>query len=144
MEIIEEEIVNKRTVTKYKAIDGTTFDDEQECLKYEGTALCVVRARLNITETTDWELFYGDDAPVEIVRGKAEDTELYVRLCNWCNTDNMEKSISKWKENIGMKEDLQNVTSLIFKNNDGEVYTITRYSQLLAKIENIVNPKQEE
>ena len=86
MKIIKEEIVNKRTVTKYKAIDGTTFDDEHECLKYEGTALCVVRARLNITETTDWELFYGDDAPVEIVRGKAEDTELYVRLCNWCNT----------------------------------------------------------
>ena len=69
---------------------------------------------------------------------------MYVRLCNWCNTDNIEKSISKWKENIGMEEDLQNVTSLIFKNNDDEVYTITRYSQLLAKIENIVNQKQEE
>lgn len=144
MEIIKEEIINKETVTKYKAIDGTTFDDEQECLKYEGTALCVVRARLNITETTDWKLFYGDDAPVEIVRGKAEDTEMYVRLCNWCNTDNMEKSISKWKENIGIEEDLQNVISLIFKNLDNEVYTIVRYSQLLTHIENIVNPKQEE
>jgi hypothetical protein len=43
-----------------------------------------------------------------------------------------------------LEEDLQNVTSLIFKNNDGEVYTITRYSQILAKIENIVNPKKEE
>ncbi len=78
MKIIKEEIVNKQTVTKYKAIDGTTFDIEQECLKYEKTALCVVRARLNIIETTDWNLFFGDDAPVEIVRGKAEDTEMYV------------------------------------------------------------------
>lgn len=144
MEIIKEEIINKQTVNKYKAIDGTIFNSENECIKYEDTAQCVVRARLNIIETNDWELFFGDDAPIEIVRGKAEDTEMYVRLCNWCNTDNMEKSMSKWKENIGMEEDLQNVTSLIFKNNDGEVYTITRYSQLLAKIENIVNPKKEE
>lgn len=144
MEIIKEEIINKQTVTKYKAIDGTTFDDERECLKYEKTALCVVKARLNITETTDWKLFYGDDAPVEIVRGKAEDTEMYVRLCDWSDSKTAEVSISKWKENIGIEEDLQNVISLIFKNLDNEVYTIVRYSQLLTHIENIVNPKKEE
>lgn len=144
MKIIEEENVNKQTVTKYKAIDGTVFNSENECIKYEDTAKCVVRARLNIIETTDWELFYGDDAPVEIVRGKAEDTEMYVRLCDWSDSKTAEVSISKWKENIGIEEDLQNVISLIFKNLDNEVYTIVRYSQLLTHIENIVNPKQEE
>lgn len=143
MEIIKEEIVNKQTVTKYKAIDGTIFNYECECIKYEDTALCVARARLNIIETTDWKLFFGDDAPVEIIHGKAEDTEMYVRLCNWC-TNQMEENITKWKENILMEEDLQNVTSLVFKNNDNEVYTIVRYSQLLSNIENIVNSKEQE
>lgn len=143
MKIIKEEIINKQIVTKYKAIDGTMFDDEAECLNYERTALCVVRARLNITKTTDWELFFAEDTPVEIVRGKTEDTEMYARLCNWCTSEEkIEESISKWKENIGMEEDLQNVTSLIFKNYDAEVYTIVRYSQLLARVENIVNPKE--
>lgn len=141
MEIIKEEIVSKKTVTKYKAIDGTKFNDEQECLKYEDTALCTVRARLNITETTDWELFYGDDAPVEIVRGKAEDIEMYARLCQWGGTKK-EEHISEWRE--AQKEYLQNAPSLIFKNNDGEVYNIVVYYNLLTHIENIVNPKKEE
>jgi len=143
MEIIKEEIINKQTVNKYKAIDGTIFNSENECIKYEDTAQCVVRARLNIIETNDWELFFGDDAPIEIVRGKAEDIEMYVRLCNWCGTK-AEEFISKWKENIALDGNMQNVPSLIFKNNDNEVYNIVTYSQLLTNIENIVNPKKEE
>ena len=40
MKPIEIEKVTK--VTRYEAIDGTTFTTEEECLKYEDTAKCVL------------------------------------------------------------------------------------------------------
>ena len=40
MKPIESERVTK--VTRYEAIDGTTFATEEECVKYEDTAKCVL------------------------------------------------------------------------------------------------------
>ena len=56
------QIEKTRTITeiKYQAIDGTEFDDKNECIKYDNTALAVMMARyksLVITSMTEWDLF---------------------------------------------------------------------------------------
>lgn len=48
------------TETKYQAIDGTEFDDKNECLKYDNTALAVMMAKyksLVINSMSEWDLF---------------------------------------------------------------------------------------
>ena len=35
------------TVRKYEAVDGTLFDDKDECQRYENTARCVLLSKYN-------------------------------------------------------------------------------------------------
>lgn len=65
MKEIKEEI--KREVTDihtyYEALDGTRFTNEEECKKYEDTALCVAKAKVRkliVTEELNaWEAMGG-------------------------------------------------------------------------------------
>jgi len=65
MKEIKEEI--KREITdihiSYEAFDGTKFNNKEECVKYEDTAICVLKAKLRpliVTEEFDaWEIMGG-------------------------------------------------------------------------------------
>ena len=48
------------TVRKYEAVDGTLFDDKDECQRYENTARCVLLSKYNkliIKSATEYDLF---------------------------------------------------------------------------------------
>lgn len=67
------------TITKYQAVDGTIFDDEKECEKYEKSAKGVLNAKyhgLVVASPDEDNLFSGfgsSDSTIDIVRLKLRD-----------------------------------------------------------------------
>lgn len=66
MKEIKEEIKReiKETLTFFEAVDGTRFQDKEECRKYEDTARCILRTRLKELEVwrgNEWDLLKGCD-----------------------------------------------------------------------------------
>lgn len=67
------------TITKYQAVDGTIFDDEKECEKYEKSAKGVLNAKyrdLVVSSSDEDDLFSGfgsSDSTIDIVRLKLRD-----------------------------------------------------------------------
>ena len=85
-------IEKKDFITRYEAIDGQRFSSKEECAKYEGTCLCVLKAKvkdiaLKVMEGGDilggscdnrvYTLVPRNDADVVAIQ------QLYV-LCNGC------------------------------------------------------------
>ena len=78
--ICEEQIVK---VTKYQAIDGTLFTEENDCGEYEQTVRCVMHSRyenLVIAKTNAWEMFKGDECDIIDVVKITSEGELNVIL----------------------------------------------------------------
>lgn len=60
MKEIQEEIIKKSYVTKYEAIDGTIFEDREECKKYDNSARAVLLSKyqpLVLGRYTEEDLF---------------------------------------------------------------------------------------
>ena len=82
------EIKQTYQVTKYQAEDGTIFDTEKECKKYDESAKCVLLGKYNdlvIRQTTCYDLcdpFGGsEDYGVDIVKvNTKEDLDLILQL----------------------------------------------------------------
>ena len=77
MEKKEIEKIKKSYVTVYVANDGTEFEDEAECRKYEKSALCVLMARYNqlvIRSTNEYEMFGGgcEETLVDVLKVKTQ------------------------------------------------------------------------
>jgi len=78
MKEIKKERTTTQTYYEYEALDGTIFDDKEECLNYENTAKCVLKARVKrliVTKEHDaWELMGGyDDHSVVGMKFQSED-----------------------------------------------------------------------
>ena len=59
---IKREIIEHQT--SYIAIDGTSFSSEEECTKYEESAVCVLRSRLvelKVAESSEFSLLSAGD-----------------------------------------------------------------------------------
>lgn len=66
-------VEQKTYITKWEAADGTQFDSNKECEKYENSAKCVVLAKYKdfvIKESDEYHLFGvgNEDCQVDIVR----------------------------------------------------------------------------
>ena len=99
MKEIKEEI--KREVTdvniSYEALDGTVFTSEEECLKYEETAKCVIRAKVNKLITSKdknaWEILGGlDDHTITAFKPTSQEEadllkQFFISECPWFNGD---------------------------------------------------------
>lgn len=103
------EIKKERTVfdCEYEACDGSVFKTKEECIKYEGTAQCVIRKKFNdLVEHSSGEcsLFNcgSDDYIVDFVKPSTQDAinaimqmlELY-----GANDDRARKLIKEAQEN---------------------------------------------
>ena len=76
METFSEEKIEY--ITKYKASDGTVFNDRAECEKYEKTAKCVIKSKFDKLvinrRHSSYDLFDGcDDTTVLVVKMKDKD-----------------------------------------------------------------------
>ena len=77
MKKIEREITTKELVG-YEATDGTMFQSEEECAKYEGSAVGVLMGRImkfTVNKGTEYDIFDGigcGDTEVYVVRPRDE------------------------------------------------------------------------
>ena len=94
MKLIEIEKVTK--VTRYEAIDGTTFTTEEECVKYEDTAKCVLLTKYKplIKRTaSECDIFNtgSDEYMIDILQylSSESDIDILIQLHKlYCNSRN--------------------------------------------------------
>lgn len=100
----EVKIEVKSLEIKYEAIDGTTFDNKEECKKYEDTAKCVLLSRYNklvVDSTTEYDLmqFGSDEQYIDIVKVNNEkDIDTIMQLFHYYNPSDYEIKYMEAKE----------------------------------------------
>lgn len=100
------EVKREEIVTLYEAVDGTTFKNEEECMKYEQSAKGVLISKylpLVVDVTTEYKLFGcgDDDYTVELVKiEESEDIDTVMQLWICCNPHLLEQDerITKMRE----------------------------------------------
>lgn len=102
MKSVSKEVTN--TVCGWEAIDGTFFENKEECKKYENSAKTVILAKYNklvIKSGSEEELFYigcGDNI-VDIVKiSKYSDIDIILQLYTLINGTPSEDSLNKQTE----------------------------------------------
>lgn len=95
-------VEQKTYITKWEAADGTQFDSNKECEKYENSAKCVVLTKYKnfvIKEIDEYHLFGvgNEDCQVDIVRvpnEKAIDVifQVFCFFHDWDSNENKEKA----------------------------------------------------
>ena len=99
-------IQETKYITKYKAIDGTIFNSDSECKKYEESAKCVLLHKydkLLLVTNTEWELFGigSEDNIIDVVELKySSDIDLIMQLIalynpHTCKNSEMVDKINK-------------------------------------------------
>ena len=151
-EIKEEKIREVReTLTLYEAADGTKFEKQEECKKYEMSALGVMRARVKplMSEPKDaWTTMGGyDDHQIVAVKMSSErDVNTVLQWlfleCPWYNTNNQKER----------KEEVVNTVNNAFRNNDvlffgincdGDYYFINSRQNIIDNLMNIDKTEDE-
>lgn len=102
MKSVSKEVTN--TICGWEAIDGTFFENKEECKKYENSAKTVILAKYNklvIKSGSEEELFYigcGDNI-VDIVKiSKYSDIDVILQLYTLINGTPSEDSLNKQTE----------------------------------------------
>ena len=114
MKEIQEEIIKKSYVIKYEAIDGTIFEDREECKKYDSSARAVLLSRyqpLVLNRFTEEGLFNIGSCEYSMDIVKMTDKshiELILQLVILFNPHLKDEDINKNKE----------VLTRIFNNRD--------------------------
>lgn len=115
--MIEVVIENVEKITKYKAIDGTIFENSEECKKYEKSAFCVINAKyqkLIVKKDSEFNILNtgSDDVNLEILKANSiEDVNtIYQMLCYY-------KDCSiKWYEKIENTIEQNNNYFIVYHN----------------------------
>ena len=99
MKSVSKEVTN--TIYGWEAIDGTFFDNKEECQKYENSAKTVILAKYNklvVKSGSEEELFYigcGDNT-VDVVKiSKYSDIDVILQLHTLINGTPSEDSLNK-------------------------------------------------
>lgn len=148
------EIKEKVTVTNvnisYEAIDGTRFTSEEECVKYEHTAKCVIQAKVNKLITAidkdAWELF-GGSSDVTIIAFKpqckedVESLEQFLLIVNpWYIKEDKEErrqQIFDIIENAYKENDV-----VLFGLYNGDYYFLNSRNNMINTLNNLDNNKE--
>lgn len=111
-----QKVIVARTVneTKYKAIDGKIFNNDDACINYENTLKCIIRAKYNklvVKHLKESEIvpFGNEDYYIDVVKLKSkEDVETIIHLINLyssCSIEEIEKLMDNLNKIKGDKED---------------------------------------
>lgn len=102
MKSVSKEVTN--TIYGWEAIDGTFFDNKEECQKYENSAKTVILAKYNklvVKSSSEEEFFYlgCSDNTVDVVKiSKYSDIEVILQLYTLINGTPSEDSLNKQTE----------------------------------------------
>lgn len=102
MKSVSKEVTN--TIYGWEAIDGTFFDNKEECQKYENSAKTVILAKYNklvVKSSSEEEFFYlgCSDNTVDVVKiSKYSDINVILQLYTLINGTPSEDSLNKQTE----------------------------------------------
>lgn len=144
METFNEEKIEY--ITKYKAIDGTVFNDRTECEKYENTAKCVIKTKFDKLvinhRHNSYDLFDGcDDNTVLVVKMKDKDDMDTVLQMLYIENPHLKKS-----ENENARKVYLDQIESAFKDNgvliwaenyDGDYYFIDSRYNIVQRFMNL-------
>ena len=144
------EITKERTkveeYTAYQAVDGTEFSTKEECMKYEQSALGVLRGRLRDYIVSDkydcWELFRGYEdhkcLALNVPTEEAIDTILQnYYLDNPWTMDDSHKSFRLKVENA-VRQAYENNDIIFFGLNcEDELYLIDTRINIISRLNNL-------
>ena len=143
MEAFNEEIKRIETITRYRADDGTVFNDRAECEKYENTARCTIKTKFDkliINRNYDaWTLLGGnDDTTVLVVKMKDKKDMDTVLQMLFIENPYLQKS-----ENADTRKAYADKIESAFKDNgillwaenyDGDYYFIDSRCSIIEKL----------
>lgn len=129
----------------YEAVDGTIFDNREECVKYENSALGVLKGRffsLIVGKENAWETIggYDDNDVVAVKMSSDKDLETVLHFYYLQNSYYLREN--KYKEEFDSKviSAYQNGYTLLFGiNTEGEYYFIDSIQSIINKLNKISN-----
>jgi hypothetical protein len=108
MKSVSKEVTN--TIYGWEAIDGTFFDNKEECQKYENSAKTVILAKYNklvVKSGSEEELFYigcGDNT-VDVVKiSKYSDIDVIMQLHTLPSEDSLNKQIERCERALDTRD----------------------------------------
>jgi len=149
---IKKELIE--TQIQYEAIDGTVFQNVEECRKYETTAECVLKEKFNKLivnrEHTEFSLFGtgNDDCEVVAIRMKNEkdkDTvlQLFFLKHNYLILDSYKESREKFINLV--EQAFQNLDLLLLCTNcEGDFYYIDTRNNIINRLNNLDKAEHKE
>lgn len=141
-------IIEEITCQKYhwQAIDGTNFDDEEECKIYEKSAVCIIKSRVNKLavggETDAWNLMGGcDDHTVQAYKITSEAeaaafAQWIISFSNWWSAERQNEIINDIMT-AGKNKDV----ALVGYNCDGDPYYINTRQNIIDNLMNLDESK---
>lgn len=140
-EEIKREVVD--THTHWEAVDGTVFEQKEECEKYEKSALGMLRGKVNeliVGEAADaWDLMGGneDSSVVAILLAKEKDADTFLQWlyleCPWLLNDTMKKRKEEIEATVRDVYTNKDVI-LMGMNCDGDYYFINSRKNIIDNL----------
>ena len=158
MKEIKKERTTTQTYYEYEAMDGTVFNDKEECKKYENTAECAImtkyRSLVLSSKHTQYELFGigNDDDNIDLVKVKNQD-DIDTVMQAWLITNRFyqeDKYESQRNSNYEMLKKAMEEDDIIFINhgydNDNFWVDGTRNSMIakMNSLDQIIKEKNHE
>lgn len=140
-EELKREVVD--TYIHWEAVDGTVFEQKEECEKYEKSALGMLRGKINklIVGKADnaWDLMGGneDSSVVAILLAKEKDADTFLQWlyleCSWLLNDTMKERKEEIETTV---RDAYNSKDVILMgiNYDGDYYFINSRKNIIDNL----------
>lgn len=142
------EVTVKIDKSLYEAVDGTRFEQKEECMAYEKTAKGVIMGRfkkLIVAEHDSWGLHWGmDDNTTYMLKLKTKedaDTALQALLLEngWILSKDRADDLARWADTINSAIGKDDDYLLIGANFEGDLYFMGTLSQMINKFKKISN-----
>lgn len=138
---VKREVVD--TIIEYYAYDGTKFDSEEECKKYESTAACVIKFNVSQCKVSEdhsaWDLMGGyDDNTVTAFKPQCNSDvdalrQFLVFNCPWLNIEGREEMRDRYFKII--EDAYKNGDMVLFGVNcDGDYYFINSRQNIIDNL----------
>lgn len=133
----------KTYVKKYVAIDGTEFNDREECIKYENSAKVILKSKflkLVVKETDAWNLLYGNQDTIVYYIQFREEKDIDTLIQYMCMVDGWLANVSQ-SEIDKLYEQARKAFNnaeplLVSEDCDGTLYILDPLSVIVSNLSN--------
>lgn len=143
---IKKEVIERKI--SYVAIDGTSFGSEEECIKYEESAVCVLKSRLaelKVAESDEFSLLSAGDEDTSVwairINSEADKNavfQLYALEHSHLFKDENNAWVKRVKELINKAFNDKDILLIGF-NYDNDMFIIDTRNTIVERLNNIEN-----